>query len=219
MAICTQNSLIYRFMHWLMCLLMISVQPDRKFLWNAPVFPEIWRTGCNMVWDGSSRTVGRLPTCYDVWSSQGLINAVVPFSCVPAGEHFCLGILVPLSLCLVCIPKINSLVMRPEATTHFPMMPRRSNVSGESKQSWDLGWAPENRQVAIGWNPLPFHEDGKMSLQHPLQPCDHTHYATTTVAAACVSWEGWLRSVVAQTPPVPACPVGTGRWPHRLGCG
>lgn len=111
MAICTQNSLIYRFMHWLMCLLMISVQPGRKFLWNAPVFPEIWRAGCNMVWDGSSRTVGRLPTCYDVWSSQGLINAVVPFSCVPAGEHFCLGILVPLSLCLVFLSVFLKLIL------------------------------------------------------------------------------------------------------------
>ena len=87
-----------------------------------------------MHWDGSSRTVGRQPTCYHAWSSQGQINAVVPFSCVPAGPHFCLSIMVPLSPSFVYIPEINFLPMRLEAASHVLMVSSRSNVSRESKQ-------------------------------------------------------------------------------------
>lgn len=202
MAICTQNSLIYRFIHWLICLLMISVQPSRKFLWNAPVFPGVRRVGCNMHWDGSSRTVGRQSTCYNVWSSQGQINAVVPFSCVPAGPHFCFGIVVPLSLCFVYIPKSNFLAMRLEAAIHFLMMLRRSSVSRESKQSWGLGWAPGSCRVKPIALPRGCKNVSAVSTAavQPRTQLEKGGYQTTAAVAACVSCEGWLRSAIAWTP-------------------
>lgn len=125
--------------------------------------------------DGSSRAIGRQPTWCSVWFSQWQINAAVPFSCVPAGAHVCLGIAVYLSLSFVYIPVINFSARRQEAAIHFPVMSRRLSMSGESKQSQDSGWSPESRHIAIGWSLLPFYKDGKMCLQHPPQSCSRAH--------------------------------------------
>lgn len=155
-----------------------------------------------MQWDSSSRAAGRQFTRYSAWLSQGQIKAVVPFSCVPAGPHFSLGTVVPLSLCFVCIPKISFWPWdwRLQFITLWcPRGPPCLETANKARA----------RAGLLRADKLPLAETHCPSVRMGRHLCSiHHHCATTQMAGewnqhcrdCLVSCKSWLRGATARTP-------------------
>lgn len=142
---------------------MISVQPSTKFLCNTQFALKYREQAAIFHWDGRSSAVGRDPTCYSVWFSQGQINAIISFSHVPHEADFCLDIVASLSLFFLSIflklffwPQDCRLKFIFQWCPGGPACPEKASKLSLELDSWEqTGWM---KPVSVE------------SVQHPQQP-------------------------------------------------